>query len=134
MNTDNLVDFPGSTLAYREYEAQLSDELRVSLAFTLCDLDADTMAAHFAQERNAVAFGLISIDMPDGPDHPILWMVDDTHLSLATEEGASPMSDELQNIVELYLRLFFIQVVPIAPHLASLEWGQPAVNENATMH
>src|SRR3954447_18953434 len=73
------------------------------------------MAARFAHERNAVAFGLISIAMRDGPDHPIVWMVDDTHLSLARPEGDPPMSDELQNLVELCLRLFFTQIVPIAP-------------------
>jgi len=33
------VDFPGSTPAYREYDAELSEELRVSLAFTRCDRD-----------------------------------------------------------------------------------------------
>jgi hypothetical protein len=68
MSAEDIVDFPGSALAYREYEAELSNELKVRLAFTLCDLDADTMAARFAHECNAITFGLISIDMPNGPE------------------------------------------------------------------
>jgi hypothetical protein len=63
-------------------------------------------------------------------------MVDTTHLYLAAESGDQPISDELQDAVELYLRLFFIQMVPIAPELESSELGtlEPAANDNRTLH
>jgi hypothetical protein len=134
--TASAINLPKGTLAYRQYQAELADGSPVSLAFTLSDSEADTYPARFAHEHNAIAFGFVSVlDAPGAPERPSVWMVDTTHLSLASEAGDRPISEDLQDIVELYLRLFFIQIVPIAPHLASIEWGlDPAANDNRTAH
>jgi hypothetical protein len=136
-STENIINFPKGMKAYREYEVEMSDGAKVSLAFTLDDFNADTAAARLAHEHNALAFGLVSIlKWPDAPEQPLVWMVDTTHLYLAAESGDQPISDELQDAVELYLRLFFIQMVPIAPELESSELGtlEPAANDNRTLH
>jgi hypothetical protein len=135
MATDNLIAFPGSALAYREYDAELSDGAIVSLAFTLGDSNADTGTARFAREHNALAFGLIFVrDLPGAPSGPIVWLVDGTHLSLATESDR-PISEELRDLIELYLERYFIEITPIAPQFADLHTGPiPPANDNRTLH
>jgi hypothetical protein len=58
--------------------------------------------------------------MPDAPERPIVWIVDDHELSLAIEQDEEPISDEVEQMVELYLGLFFIQIAPTAPQLANV--------------
>src|SRR4051794_18004263 len=113
MTIGNVTKFPDGTIPYREYEVELSDGSTASLAFTLCEFDADTVAARLAHEQNAAAYGMVSVlDMPGAPEHPIVWMVDATQFMLATERGDAPISQELETVIELYVRLFFIQLAP----------------------
>jgi hypothetical protein len=134
VTTENIIDFENG--AYREYEVELSDQSKVSLAFIMGRLEDDTRAARFARRQNALAFGLLSIvGVSDAPGRPLLWMVDAEGLALAKEEHDIQISGELQKLTELYLRLFLIQVRPIAPHWASMEWSlDPAVNDNHAVH
>jgi hypothetical protein len=124
------TDFPDGTLAYRGYDAELNDGAAISLGITLEDLEADTIAAQFARERKAVAYGLISVlEMPDDRKRPIVWIVDHNELSLALEVGEQPISAELVEVLQLYLGLFFIQAAPIAPQLGHV-WIAPDAEAN----
>jgi hypothetical protein len=125
------TDLPGGTLAYREYGAELNDGTPICLAITLGDLAADTIAAQFARERKAVAYGLISVlEMPDHRKRPIVWIVDDNELSLAMEMDEQPISAELVEVLQLYLGLFFIQTAPIAPQLGHVWIAPEGANDN----
>jgi hypothetical protein len=123
-------------VVYHEYEVELPTGPMVSLAITLGDLKADNLSARFARENKALAYGLVSIlEMPNAPTHPIVWMVDDYELSLATEEDDPSISEEVEELVQLYLRLFFIQTAPIAPQLAGIEvLSAVGANDHRTLH
>jgi hypothetical protein len=122
------TDFPDGTLAYREYD--VNDGAAICLAITLGDLEADTIAAQFARERKAVAYGLISVlEMPDDRKRPIVWIVDDNELSLAMEMEEQPISAELVEVLQLYLGRFFLETAPIAPQLGHV-WIAAGANDN----
>jgi hypothetical protein len=125
------TDFPDGTLAYREYDVELNDGAAICLAITLGDLEADTIAAQFARERKAVAYGLISVlEMPDDRKSPIVWIVGDNKLSLAMGVDEQPISNELVEVLRLYLGLFFIQTAPIAPQLGHVWIAPEGANGN----
>jgi hypothetical protein len=129
-------DFPGEALAYREYALVPSDGPRITMAITLGDLEADTAAGRFAREHRALAYGLISIlDMPDAPSFPIVWMISADQLILAKSTDDRDVPEELEQLIGLYLGLFFVQTAPFALQLAGIEIAPIAVaNDNHTIH
>jgi hypothetical protein len=127
--------FPDEALAYREYVLVHADQQQITVGITLGDPEADTEAGRFAWSHNALAYGLVMVNGVGAPEEPIVWMVADSQLMLATAEGNEPPSEELRSIIELYLGLFFIQTAPIAPQLALFRIVPNAVsNDNHTVH
>jgi hypothetical protein len=127
--------FPDEALAYREYVLVHADQQHTTVAITLGNPEVDTEAGRFAWSHNALAYGLVMVNGVGAPEEPIVWMVADSQLMLATAEGNEPPSEELRSIIELYLGLFFIQTAPIAPQLALFRIVPNAVsNDNHTVH
>jgi hypothetical protein len=129
-------DFPSEALAYREYALAVSDGSTITMAITLGDPEADTMPGRFAREHQALAYGLVSVlDMPGAPKFPIVWMVSSDQLILAKSTDDADIPAELQELIGLYLGLFFVQTAPFAPQLAGIEIAPIAVaNDNHTIH
>src|SRR5437868_2736675 len=98
------VDFSDGTLTYREYVVVLSGGSRVTLAITLGDPDADGIAAEFAREKGALAHGLVSfMGLRDGPEFPIVWMVNASELTLAKATDDREVSNSLVELIAHYL-------------------------------
>ena len=74
------------------------------------DPEANTPGARFARKNDAHWFGFIQmVDMPDAPRSPMMWLADDTNLTLAVEDGDRELSDDLHQIIQMYLLLFLTQ-------------------------
>jgi hypothetical protein len=117
-------DLPEGAVTYREYELVADNGDVGSIAFTLGDFDADTMACRAAREAGARAYGLVSIlGLGRAPRWPVIWMQTDTQLGITVAEEDRDLTEALRLIVARCIGVFFQDIAPLAPELAVLRLG-----------
>src|SRR4051812_9391921 len=113
-------DLPEGALAYREYEVN-SDGHSGSMAFTLGQPDADTMASRFAKHVGAYPYGLISIlGLPGAPRFPVIWVQTAEQLGVTVADEDLELTDRLKQLIARHITVFFNDVATIAPELAAI--------------
>jgi hypothetical protein len=101
---------PGSTLVYREYEALLPDDTRVTVAVTLDDLWDGSDAAMAALAEGAVAHGHILILEAAGAP-PMAWACNGAEARIvAASWTVDAMQPELQDAIGSFLLHFLAAV------------------------
>jgi hypothetical protein len=115
-----MTTSPKAHGSYREYE-MTSEHGNGSIAFTLGDLNADTMPARFAKHVGAEAFGLVSIlGFPEAPVRPVIWVLVNQKLGITVADEDRDLTDALKLIVARYIAVFFNDIADIAPELATI--------------
>jgi hypothetical protein len=111
--------FPDSLKAYREYVVVLPAGERVTLAFTLGDLNTTAVGAAYARQQHALAYGLILISgLPGAPDHPLIWIQDEREVAIAGVEGDQGISAALRIVISRLIASFFVELASLVPGLA----------------
>ncbi len=117
---DEMKDDIGR-LATREYEVTLPDGAQGKLAFALCDLSRENALARHARKREAVAFGLLGFEnLPDAPQHPLLWVRTRSGMEMTTSDGDDQPGADLQRLVARHFIAFFADIEDVVPELATL--------------
>lgn len=106
--TEKLL--PAGTLAYREYEALMPDNTRITIAVTLDDLWDGSQAAAGALAHGAASYGHILILEAD-EDPPMTWTCDGAEVRIAAAPSmADAMRTELREAIGSFLLHFLAAV------------------------
>jgi len=125
---DNL---PEGTIAFREYEVPMPDGSKASIELTLGDLSVHSMAADFARQNGALAYGLVNVvDLDGAPDFPLIWTQGETEFGITVADGDPDPTDELKAIIARFIGVFFADIATIAPELAALSLSAPKISED----
>jgi hypothetical protein len=96
---------PNGAVVMREYRAQLADGTIADIAFTLGDLNGETISARFARAQNAVAYGLVSILGVEGAlQHPAVWLQLADQIAITVADDDANLTPELKAVVARYWR------------------------------
>jgi hypothetical protein len=102
---------PEGTLLYREYEAVMPDDRRVTIAVTLDDLWDGSQAAADARTTGAAAYGHILLVDGAESEPPMVWTCDGAEARIvATPRMAGTMEGGLRDAIEGFLLHFLAAV------------------------
>ena len=130
---DRRKDGPLGALAWQKYRVRLTTGRTVTLLFSLAD-PVDPTIAQIKERHAAANLGLLAVlDDPDSLEEAVLWLHQETTLTLVSQNGDTIIGDEVRGLLPGYFASFFGKVGHLAPGLSNVRLVAPAA-AGASLH
>jgi hypothetical protein len=109
---------PPGSLAWHQYQVNLTSGRAVTLGFSLADPTDETMARVKERHRASHLGLLVVLDDPASAEDVMLWFHQAESLTLLSQNCDIAIGDEVKAILPRYFAVFFDDVKALAPQLA----------------
>jgi hypothetical protein len=116
---------PPGSLAWQQYQVNLTSGPAVTLAFSLGDPRDETMARVKERHRASHLGLLVVLDDPDSAEDVVLWFHQAESITLMSQNGEIVIGDEVTALLPHYFAVFFDDVKALAPQLAHVRLSLP---------
>ena len=123
---------PPGSLAWQQYEVNLTSGRAVTLAFSLGDPRDETMARMKERHRASHLGLLVVLDDPQSTEDVVLWFHQARSLTLLSQNGEIEIGHEVRALLPRYFAVFFDDVKALAPELAEARLSLPETGK--TLH